>query len=163
MRFLPMQSKQVDCAPFSMHGVYAAILALGTTLLAPHVAAAQTCTCADATFETAPQSTQEAESLDATKSVGELKSTLDAQPRNVVPPPPEPEDLPWCTGQNDAQCSKLPAGSTPTPVSLGASPSLLLSALAELPSPMSTACDFAEYACGGPRDAVRSKLERPPQ
>jgi hypothetical protein len=159
MRFLPKQSKQVDCAPFSMHGLVAGMLAVGMLLLAPYGAAAQACTCVDSGLE-APLSAADAETFE------QLQAQLDAQPHSSLPvlaAPAETEDLPWCTGQNEAQCSKRPIGSTPSSVSLGATPSLMIGSLLPLPSPSSSACDFAEYSFGGPRDAVRSKLERPPQ
>ena len=161
MRFLPKQSKQVDCAPFGMHVLLAAIVMVGIA----STASAQTCTCADAGFDAgsdAPLSVADAEAFEL------LQAQLDAQPHSSLPTaaaaaPAEPEDLPWCTGQNVAQCSKLPSGSTPSPVSLGVSPSLMISTLLDLPSPSNFACDYAEHSCGGPRDAVRSKQERPPQ
>jgi hypothetical protein len=154
MRFLPKQSKQVDSAPF-MNGVRVATLALGMMLLAPHGASAQSSfMCAD----------QSRDAVDASEHQGvESLDELEAA-RLVVAPPVESDDLPWCTNRNDPQCSKRsPASSAPSLLSIGASPLFALSVPLTLPSPFSIECDFAEYSCGGPRDAMRSKLERPPE
>jgi hypothetical protein len=153
-------SKQVDCAPF-MNGVRVATLVVGMMLLAPHGASAQsTCMCADTGMEL-PISLSEVDA-EALQEALESRDELDVA-RLVLAPPVESEDLPWCTNQNDPQCSKRPAGTVPSLVSIGSAPVLALSIPLALPSPFSVDCDFAEYSCGGPRDAMRSKLERPPQ
>jgi hypothetical protein len=158
MRFLPQQSKQVDSAPL-MNGVRVATLVVGMMLLAPHGASAQSaCMCAETGIELS-LSEAEAELLqDALESRDQLEAA-----GIVLAPPVDSEDLPWCTNQNDPQCSKRPAGSVPSLISIGTSPLLALSAPLTLPSPFCIDRDFAEYSCGGPRDAMRSKLERPPQ
>ena len=132
------------------------MLALGLMLLAPHGASAQSaCMCADAGLSL---SEADAELLqDALESRDELGVA------RLLAPPVETDDLPWCTNQNDPQCSKRPAGAVPSLISIDASPLFALSVPLALPSPFSIDCDFAEYSCGGPRDAMRSKLERPPQ
>ena len=115
MRFLPKQSKQVDCAPFGMHVLHAALVVTGMTLLAASSAAAQACTCADAAID-APLSVADAEAFELLQAQPDfelLQAQLDAPPHSSQPAaaaPAEPEDLPWCTGQNGAQCSKLPTG-----------------------------------------------------
>lgn len=160
MRFLPPPRKQVDCAPFSMNGLHVAALSVGMLLVSAQGAAAQTCMCADAAaLEPA---------LDASaRSAGELQQAfvakdLSSRQREALAPQ-DGDDLPWCTSQDGAQCSKLPAGGAPSSMSVGAAPAATQCALPALPPPSSTVCALAEYACGGPRDAVRSKPERPPQ
>jgi hypothetical protein len=160
MRFLPRMSKQVDSAPF-MNGVRVATLVVGMMLLAPHGASAQSaCMCADTGMEL-PISLSEADA-EALQEALESRDELDVA-RLVLAPPVESEDLPWCTNQNDPQCSKRPAGAVPSLVSIGSAPVFALSIPLALPSPFCVDRDFAEYSCGGPRDAMRSKLERPPQ
>jgi len=121
-----------------------------------------TCMCADTRLEL-PLSVDD-------MNAAALQEALDAQAASLTPgleakaaPIEGSEDLPWCTSQNQAECSKRPEGSTPSPVSIGTSPTAATTSLLALPSPSSTACDFAESSSGGPRDAVRSKPERPPQ
>jgi hypothetical protein len=138
--------------------IHVATLMVGMLLLAQS-AAAQTCMCAQTGLEL-PLS---AADVDAVL----LQDAVDAQAassREAIAAPTEgSDDLPWCTSQNQAECSKRPVGSTPSPVSIGSSPTAATTALLPLPSSFSTACHFAEYSSGGPRDAVCSKLERPPQ
>lgn len=166
MRFLPRQSKQVDSAPL-MNGVSAATLVVGIMLLAPHGASAQSCMCAETGIEMALSEADAALLQDALDAQGEnslleSRDELDVA-KLVLAAPAANEDLPWCTSQNDPQCSERPAGAVPTLVSLEASPLASLGIRVPLPTPSSIACDFAEHSCGGPRDAVRSKLERPPE
>jgi len=170
MRFLPPKSKQVDCAPLRMNVLHVATITVGMMLLA-HSAAAQssapsppaTCMCAETGLEL-PLSVDD---LDAAA----VQDALDAQGASSADgvdakalPSDGSDDLPWCTSQNQAECSKRPIGSTPSPVSIGTSAMAATAGRLALPSLTSSiACDFAEYSSGGPRDAVRSKLERPPQ
>lgn len=168
MPFLPQRSKQVDCAPF-MNGLRVATLALGMMLFAPHGASAQSaCMCAEQSRDAVGGAQAGVELLSLTEADAELlqealESRDEADVARLLAPPVESEDLPWCTNQNDPQCSKRPAGSLPALMSIEAAPAFALSARPALPSPSSVDCDFAEYSCGGPRDAMRSKLERPPQ
>jgi hypothetical protein len=171
MRFLPQKSKQVDCAPL-MNRLRAVALAVGMMLVAPLGASAQACMCADTGLEL-PLSAVDAELLqdaidaserDALASHDDLGTVkqLDMA-KLVLAAPTDGEDLPWCTSQNDARCSKRPAGSVPSLIGFEAAPSLVLSSLIALPSTFSVDCGYAEYSCGGPRDAMRSPFERPPQ
>ena len=181
MRFLPLKSKQVDCAPL-MNRLRAVALAVGMMLVAPLGASAQACMCADQSRDAVggvqsvlelPLSAVDAEllqdAIDASEhdalvshdDLGTVKQ-LDMA-KLVLAAPVDGEDLPWCTSQNDARCSKRPAGSVPSLISFEAAPSLVLSSLIALPSTFSIECAYAEYSRGGPRDAMRSPFERPPQ
>jgi hypothetical protein len=163
MRFLPGQSKQVDCAPF-MNGLRAVTLVLGIMLLASNDARAQSCMCADTGL---PLSEADAallqEALGAQSDGDLLESEGELAAAKRVLAPQDSEDLPWCTNQNDPQCSERPAGAVPSLVSVDASPSVALGAQLALPSVYRIPCDFVARSSGGPRDAVRLKLERPPQ
>lgn len=121
--------------------------------------------CADTGLEL-PRSALDAELLqeeqDASEHHALVSHELD-KANGVLAAPSDSEELPWCTSQNDARCSKLPAGSVPSLLSFDGAPSLALSTRIALPSPSSIAHDHAEYSCGGPRDAMRSPFERPPQ
>ena len=131
-------------------------------LLAPESAQAQACMCADTGLEL-PLSAVDAEAAELLHDALDAQASSSGELPVLQAAPDDSDDLPWCTSQNDAQCSKRPAGSTPSSVSVSVSPSLTLSSLLALPSPFSNACDYAEHSCGGPRDAVRLQLERPPQ
>lgn len=164
MRFLPKQSKQVDCAPF-MNGLRAATLVVGIMLLASNGASAQSCMCADTGLPlTEADAALLQDALDAQSESDLLESRSElAAAKRVLAPQADSEDLPWCTNQNDPQCSQRPAGAVPSLVSIDASPSVALGVQLALPSTCSIPCDFADRTYGGPRDAVRLKLERPPQ
>jgi hypothetical protein len=135
-------------------------------LVAPIGASAQACMCADTGLEL-PLSAVDAELLQDALDAREhdlLESRDELMAKRVLAAPADSEDLPWCTSQNDARCSKLPAGSVPSLLSFDGAPSLVLSSLTALPSSFSSIdCDYAEHSCGGPRDAMRSLFERPPQ
>lgn len=160
MRFLPLPSKQVDCAPF-MNGLRAVVLAVGMMLVAPRGASAQACMCAEQSRDAIGGALSGLElplsAIDQLESHDELVGKL------ALAAPADSEDLPWCTSQNDARCSKRPAGSVPSLLSIDAVPLLALGSTIALPSPSSIDCDFAEHSCGGPRDAMRLPFERPPE
>ena len=151
-----------------MNGVSAATLFVGIMLLAPHGASAQSCMCAGTGVEL-PLSEADAPLLqDALGEAQNDQLLLGSRDeletaKLALAPPSDNDELPWCTNQNDPQCSERPAGAVPTLMSLEASPLVSLGIRMPLPTPTSIACDFAEYSCGGPREAVRSKLERPPE
>lgn len=164
MRFLPLPSKQVDCAPF-MNGLRAVVLAVGMMLVAPRGASAQACMCAETGLElslSAVDAELLQDALDA-REHDQLESHDALVGKLALAAPADSEDLPWCTSQNDARCSKRPAGSVPSLLSIDAVPLLALGSTIALPSPSSIDCDFAEHSCGGPRDAMRLPFERPPE
>jgi hypothetical protein len=169
MRFLPRKSKQVDCAPL-MNGVRVATLVVGMMVLASRGASAQSSfMCADqgrdAADDAGQQGSASLDELDAPRLVHAplVASLVDSPVDSLVDSPLDNSALPWCTNQSDPQCSKRPAGSVPSLISIGASSIFALSVPLARPSLFSIECDFAEYSCGGPRDAMRSKLERPPE
>jgi hypothetical protein len=141
--------------------IHVATLIVGMLLLAQS-AAAQTCMCAETGLEL-PLSAADVDAVLLQDALDALDSQAASSGEALAAPTEGSDELPWCTSQNQAECSKRPVGSTPSPVSIGSSPTAATSALLRLPSSFSTACHFAEYSSGGPRDAVRSKLERPPQ
>jgi len=170
MRFLPLKSKQVDCAPL-MNRLRAVALVVGMMLVAPIGASAQACMCADTGLELLSavdaellQDAIDASERDALVSHDDLGTVKQLDMAKLaLAAPVDSEDLPWCTSQNDARCSKRPAGSVPSLISFDAAPSIALSSLIALPSPSCIVSDYAEHSCGGPRDAMRSPFERPPQ
>lgn len=154
-----------------MSRLRAAMIALGMLAFAgPHASAAraQSGMCADAIIaEAIESSASEAPPESVAEPAAEeglmVVALDDLSARLARTPAQDERDLPWCSSPNDARCSKLPAGSTPSTVSAGDIPSLVVHALAPLPRASSTAHSFAARAGDGPRDAALSSLERPPR
>jgi hypothetical protein len=152
----------------------AAVIVVGMTWLALQgAAAAQSCMCADPVLEPALERSGvlsiEGLSIEGL-SIDGLSSDQLERLENATAPSLEvalrvydESDLPWCTNQNDPQCSKLPAGSLPASINLGSGSVAMLTAVPMLPDEESSACVFDERAGLVPRDAARSKLERPPR
>lgn len=160
---LPERTKQVDSAPFGMARFSAAVIMVGMTWLAlDSAAAAQSCMCADPIEET------RAERIEALSE--ELAEQLEGSLSEAAAPAIEiglraidDDELPWCLNQNDARCSKLPAGTLPASIGLGSTSAALPTARHTLPMRLSVPCTFHETAGLSPREAARSKLERPPR
>lgn len=157
------QAKQVDSAPFAMGRLSVTVIVVGMTWLALQgAAAAQACMCADAALESAIEALSGELSNELAQQLGQLENAT-APAIEIGLRVYDENDLPWCTNQNDAQCSKLPAGSIPASINLGSGSVGMLTTLPPLPDVESSAYIFDERAGLVPRDAARSKLERPPR
>jgi hypothetical protein len=147
----------------------AAMIALGLLAFAgaANVARAQSRMCADALAESLDEASIDeglSSPTEPTPSEGlevvEREELAALAPRAPVQ---DERDLPWCSSPNDARCSKLPAGSTPSTMSVQDIPLLATQVQPSLPHASSAEHSFAPHATEGPRDAKRAALERPPR